>query len=72
MGAVQALVKSQFSHFQGLKDPILQLSVKAKLSLCPGSLQILHVDSNHWITVSHVALVMQNLMQLFMIQNILF
>ena len=52
MGAVQTLLKSHFPHFQGLKDPILQLSVKAKLSLCPESLQKLHVESNHWITVS--------------------
>ena len=52
MGALQALLKSQFPHFGGLRDPILQLSEKTKLSLCPGSLQILHVDGNHWITVS--------------------
>ena len=52
MAAVQSLLKSQFPHFGGLKDPITQLSVKSQISLPPASLQILHVHGNHWITVS--------------------
>ena len=53
MDAVQSLLKSQrFPQFGGLKDPIIQLSAKSQISLPPGSLQILHVHGNHWITVS--------------------
>jgi len=52
MAAVQWLLKLQFPHFGGLKDPVGQLSTKSQLSLPPGSLQILHVHGNHWITVS--------------------
>ena len=52
MAAAQWLLKSQYPHFEGLKDPLGQLSMNSRISLPPGSLQILHVHGNHWITVS--------------------
>lgn len=52
IAAVQSLLKSQFPSIGGLKDPITQLSTKSDISLSSGSLQILHINSNHWITVS--------------------
>ena len=50
MNAVQLLLKSEFPQINGLMNTvgILQKGVK----LVDGSIQILHVNSNHWITVS--------------------
>ena len=47
----QLLLKSQFPHINGLRDTTLQ----QKSTLTPmsfRSLQILHVNENHWLTIS--------------------
>jgi len=49
----QSLLKTQFPHFNGLEDTLLLFHEKRKRSpICPQTVQILHVDGNHWITVS--------------------
>ena len=49
----QSLLKTQFPHFNGLEDTLLLFHEKRKHGpICPETVQILHVDGNHWITVS--------------------
>ena len=48
--AVQVLLKQQFSNINGLADT-LKMTLKGN-TLSSGSVQILHVNGNHWITVS--------------------
>lgn len=49
----QSLLKTQFPHFNGLEDTLLLFHEKRKRGpICPETVQILHVDGNHWITVS--------------------
>ena len=43
----QKLVKQQYPHVTGLFPTVLQ-----GYQLPKGSLQIIHVDNNHWVTVS--------------------
>ena len=48
----QSLVKTQFPHFNGLEDTLLLFHEKRKCGpIFPETVQILHVDGNHWITV---------------------
>ena len=44
------LLKSQFPHIKGLEDTALVLRTGNTIS--PGSLQILHVNGNHWLAIS--------------------
>ena len=48
--AVQILLKQQFPNINGLIDT-LKMTQKG-ITLSSGSVQILHVNGNHWITVS--------------------
>ena len=48
--AVQLILKSQFLNFNGLKDTFLVLS-KGN-TIISESIQVLHVNGNHWVTVS--------------------
>ena len=48
--AVQLILKSQFLNFNGLKDTSLILS-KGN-TIISESIQVLHVNGNHWVTVS--------------------
>ena len=49
---VQSLLKTQFLHFNGLEDTVLLFHEDKKCGpICPETVQILHVDGNHWITV---------------------
>jgi len=51
----QSLLKIQFPHFNGLEDTLLLFHEKRKHSLiCPETVQILHINGNHWITVSQL------------------
>ena len=50
LSAVQFLLKKQFPDLKGLEDCIFVLC-EGNI-LMPGSEQILHVNGNHWITVS--------------------
>ena len=50
LSAVQLLLKAQFPHLKGLEDTALVL--RAGNTISPGSLQILHVNGNHWLTIS--------------------
>ena len=50
LSAVQLLLKAQFPHLKGLEDTALVLCTGNTISL--GSLQILHVNGNHRITIS--------------------
>ena len=53
MTAVQLLLKHQFPKIRSLEDTLRQQIAPLK-SIPPGSLQILLVNSNHWITVSTI------------------
>ena len=47
----QSLLKTQFPHFNGLEDTLLLFHEKRKRGpIYPETVQILHVDDNHWIT----------------------
>ena len=48
--AVQVLLKQQFLNINGLADT-LKMTLKGN-TLSSGSVRILHVNGNHWITVS--------------------
>ena len=50
LSAVQLLLKAQFPHLKGLEDTALVLRTGNTIS--PGSLQILHVNGNHWLAIS--------------------
>ena len=50
LSAVQLLLKAQFPHLKGLEDTALVLRTGNTIS--PASLQILHVNGNHWLTIS--------------------
>ena len=51
LSAVQLLLKAaQFPHLKGLEDTALVLCKGNTIS--PGSLQILHVNGNHWLAIS--------------------
>ena len=50
LSAVQLLLKAQFPHLKGLEDTALVLHTGNTIS--PGSLQILHVNGNHWLAIS--------------------
>ena len=47
---MQLLLRAQFPHLKGLEDTALVLRTGNTIS--PGSLQILHVNGNHWIAIS--------------------
>lgn len=48
----QSLLKTQFPYFNGLEDTLLLFHEKRKCGqICPETVQILHVDGNHWISV---------------------
>ena len=48
MRIAQALIKQQHPHINGLLPTVIQ----GKNPLPQGSLQILHINTNHWVTVS--------------------
>lgn len=49
----QSLLKTQFPHFSGLEDTLFLFHDKRKHGpIFPETVQILHVDGNHWILVS--------------------
>ena len=48
--AVQQLLKKQYPNINGLKDTLLIMQEGNIISA--GSIQILHVNNNHWITLS--------------------
>ena len=50
LSAVQLLLKAQFSHLKVLEDTASVLRTGNTIS--PGSLQILHVNGNHWLAIS--------------------
>jgi len=50
LSAVQFFLKEQFQKVNGLQDTVLVL--KNNHRLLPGSVQVLHVNGNHWLTVS--------------------
>jgi len=50
LSAVQLLLKQQFPDIKGLEDCTFVLHEGN--TLVPGSVQILHVNSSHWLTVS--------------------
>ena len=51
VNAVQHLVKNKFPQFGGLQNTVLFQSATFR-PLPKGSLQILHINNNHWIVVS--------------------
>ena len=51
VNAVQHLVKNKFSQLGGLQNTVLFQSTTFR-PLPKGSLQILHINNNHWIVVS--------------------
>lgn len=55
VAVAQLLLKKQFPHITGLQPPVLQQAGPLKaLPQGSQSLQILHVDDNHWLAVSTV------------------
>ena len=53
MSVVQYLLNIQFPHLKGLQSVLLQTLESSSLQpLSKDSVQILHVNDNHWITVS--------------------
>ena len=50
LSALQFLLKQQFPAIKGLED--CNLVLREGNVLLPGSVQILHVNGNHWLTVS--------------------
>ena len=50
LSAMQLLLKAQFLHLKGLEDTALVLRTGNTIS--SGSLQILHVNGNHWLAIS--------------------
>ena len=50
LSAVQYFLKERFPKVNGLEDTALVL--KNNHQLLPGSVQVLHVNGNHWLTVS--------------------
>ena len=51
LNALQLLLKLEFPHINGLQNTLTMNTAMCK-PLPEGSLQILHVNGNHWITVS--------------------
>ena len=51
MNEVQLLLKSEFPQINGLNVGIMQRGIK----LLDGSIQISHINANHWITVLYCA-----------------
>ena len=49
--AVQLLLKSRYPNINGLLDPSVFVH-KDNQEISPGSVQILHVNGNHWITIT--------------------
>ena len=52
LSAVQFLLKRQFLQINGLKDTALVL--REGNTTVPGSVQVLHINGNHWITISTI------------------
>ena len=52
LSVVQFLLKKQFSQIHGLEDTALVL--REGNTIAPGSIQVLHVDGNHWLTISTI------------------
>ena len=50
LSAVQFILKEQFPQVNGLEDTALVL--RKDHTILPGSVQVLHVNGNHWLTVS--------------------
>ena len=50
--AVQLLLKQQFPDINGLIDTFKITHAQKGITLSSGSVQILHVNDNHWITIS--------------------
>ena len=50
--AVQLLLKQQFPDINGLIDTFKITHAQKGITLSSGSVQILHVNGNHWITIS--------------------
>ena len=48
--ALQFLLKAKFTQLNGLEDTAMVL--RKGNTVIPGSIQILHVDGNHWLTIS--------------------
>ena len=49
--AAKSMIKNQFPHIFGLNTTLMQDSMSP---LTNGALQIIHIDSNHWVTTSTV------------------
>lgn len=49
--AAENLLQSQFSHVNGLQDPILEKNQSFDIMGERPFVQILHINSNHWITI---------------------
>ena len=58
LSAVQFLLKERFSKVNRLEDTALILTNDHRL--LPGSVQVLHVNGSHWLTVSTLTLVLMS------------
>ena len=47
----QSMIKNQFPHISGLNTTLM---IDSMSPLTNGALQIIHTDSNHWVTTSTV------------------
>ena len=52
LSAVQFLLKRQFPQINGLEDTVLVLHEGN--TIAPSSVQVLHINGNHWITISTI------------------
>ena len=51
LSAVQHLIKTQFNHIEGLRNTLVLQSANV-VPMPKGSLQVVHVNNNHWIVAS--------------------